>query len=166
MKGFLLKQIIKEEIYKVLNEVGEGTSQIYKWEELSNNEWNTYVTFTTESKTKYQVELEYFKSNSPFAKDLPGFSLAFSAKLKGKNEFSNTVITNKGEVYRVMATIVDIIQHYLKDNKIITYSPEKKSGEEFGKQRNNLYKAFISKKFPNSEFKQIGEMIIVILLNN
>ena len=56
--------------------------------------------------------------------------------------------------------------HYLKDNKIITYSPEKKPGETFGKQRDNLYKAFISKKFPNAEFKQYGEMIITVLPNN
>lgn len=150
----------------LLKEVGEGTSQTYKWKELSSDEWSTYVTFTTESETEYQVELEYFQSSFSFAKDLPGFGLEFRAKLKGEDEFSNTVVTNKGEVYKVMATITNIVQHYLKDNKIITYSPEKKSGEEFGKQRDNLYKAFISKKVPNAEFKQYGEMIITILPNN
>jgi hypothetical protein len=150
----------------LLKEVGEGTSQTYKWEELSSNEWFTYVIFTTDSETEYQVELEYFKSTFSFAKDLPGFALEFLAKLKGEDEFSNTVVTNKGEVYKVMATIANIVQHYLKDNKIITYSPEKKPGETFGKQRDNLYKAFISKKFPNAEFKQYGEMIITVLPNS
>ena len=150
----------------LLKEVGEGTSQMYKWQELSSDEWSTYVTFITESETEYQVELEYFESSFSFAKGLPGFALEFLAKLKGENEFSNTVVTNKGEVYRVMATIANIVQHYLKDNKIITYTPEKKTGEEFGKQRDSLYKAFISKKFPNAEFKQYGEMIITILPNN
>jgi hypothetical protein len=106
----------------LLKEVGEGTSQTYKWEELSSNEWDTNVSFTTDSETDYQVNLEYF-----FAKDLPGFALEFLAKLKGEDEFSNTVVTNKGEVYKVMATIANIVQHYLKDNKIITYSPEKKA---------------------------------------
>jgi hypothetical protein len=166
MKKSELRQIIKEEIQKVLNEVGEGTSQIYKWEEISSDEWNTYVRFTTESETEYQVDLEYFKSSFSFAKDLPGFALQFTAKLKGEYEFSNTVITNKGEMYRVMATIVNIVQHYLKNNKIITYTPEKKKEEKFGKKRDSLYKAFITKKFPNAEFKQIGEMIITILPNN
>jgi hypothetical protein len=109
----------------LLKEVGEGTSQTYKWEELSSNEWDTNVSFTTDSETDYQVNLEYFESNFPFAKDLPGFALEFLAKLKGEDEFSNTVVTNKGEVYKVMATIANIVQHYLKDNKIITYSPEK-----------------------------------------
>jgi hypothetical protein len=45
----------------LLKEVGEGTSQTYKWEELSSNEWDTYVIFTTDSETEYQVELEYFE---------------------------------------------------------------------------------------------------------
>ena len=166
MKKFELKQIIKEEISKVLQEVGEGTSQPYKWEELSSDEWFTYVIFTTESETEYQVNLEYFESNFSFAKDIPGIALDFLAKPKGEHEFSNTIVTNKGELYRVMATIVSILQHYLKDTKIITYTPEKKPGENFGRQRDNLYKAFISKKFPNSEFKQIGEMIVAILPNN
>jgi hypothetical protein len=153
-------------LVNLLKEVGEGTSQTYKWEEVSSDNWFTFVRFTTESETEYEVELEYFESSFSFAKDLPGFNLAFSAKLKGEYEFSNTVVTNKGEVYKVMATIVDIVQYYLKDNKIITYTPEKKSGEEFGKKRDNLYKAFITKKFPNAEFKQVGEMIITILPNN
>ncbi len=153
-------------LVNLLKEVGEGTSQTYKWEEVSSDNWFTFVRFTTESETEYEVELEYFKSSFSFAKDLPGFNLAFSAKLKGEYVFYYTVVTNKGEVYKVMATIVNIVQHYLKDNKIITYTPEKKSGEEFGKKRDNLYKAFITKKFPNAEFKQVGEMIVTILPNN
>jgi hypothetical protein len=150
----------------LLREVGEGTSQTYKWEELSSDRWFTIVSFTTDSETEYQVELEYFKSSFPFATGLPGIALEFVAKLKGEDEFSNTVVTNKGEVYKVMATIVNIVQQYLKDNKIITYTPEKKAGEEFGKKRDSLYKAFITKKFPNVEFKQVGEVIIAILPNH
>ena len=150
----------------LLNEVGEGTSKPYSWKELSSNEWHTFVSFTTDTETEYIVELEYFVSTFPFAKDLPGFSLDFKAKPKGEDEFSNFIIVNKGEVYRVMATITSIVKAYLKDNKVITYSPEKKHGEEFGSQRDKLYKAFITKKIPNVVFKQIGEMIIAVLPNN
>jgi hypothetical protein len=163
MKGNQLKQLIKEEIRNILKEIGEGNAKPYEWEEISSDEWNTYVRFTTESETEYQVDLEPFKSNFPFAKDLPGLALQFLAKFKGEYEFSNTIVTNKGEVYKVMATIVNIVQHYLKNTKIIIYTPEKKTGEEFGNKRDSLYKAFITKKFPNAEFKQMGEMIITIL---
>ena len=150
----------------LLKEIGEGTSKPYKWEQLSSDEWETRVSFTTDIGTDYQVNLEYFESSFQFAKGLHGIALEFLAKPEDEYEFSNTIVTNKGELYRVMATISNILQHYLKDNKVITYSPEKKPGENFGKQRDALYKAFIAKKFPNAEFKQIGEMIIAILPSN
>ena len=166
MKKSQLRQIIREEISRVLKEVGEGTSNPYEWEELSSDEWRTHVIFTTDSGTDYQVELEYFKSSLQFAEGLPSISFEFSARTEDEDEFSGTVITNKGEVYRVMATMSDILQHYLKDNKVIMYTPEKKPGENFGKQRDMLYKAFIKKKFPNVEFKQVRETIVALLPNN
>jgi hypothetical protein len=164
MDNFDLKKYLTEG--RLLKEVGEGTSQPYNWKEISSDEFMTYVRFVTDTETEYMVELEYFKSNFEFAKDLPGFSLGFEAKIKGEYEFSKSVIVNRGEVYRVMATITNIINHYLEDNKIITYTPEKKTGEEFGTKRDSLYKAFITKKIPNVEFKQIGEMIVAILPHN
>ena len=45
----------------------------------------------------------------------------------------------------------------------IIYSPSKKQGEEFGSQRDNLYKAFISKAFPGVKFEQKGDIVAVIL---
>ena len=147
----------------LLNEIGEGTSKPYEWKELSSNEWSTYVSFITDSETEYQVNLDYFTSNLPFAPDLPGMSVDFSAKPKGEYDFSNTIVVNKGEVYRVMSTIANIIKYYLKDNKVIEYAPEKKSGEDFGKQRDNLYKAFMKKSIPNIKFEQKGETIWAII---
>jgi hypothetical protein len=45
--------------------------------------------------------------------------------------------------------------------------PSKKSDEEtFGTQRDNLYRAFISKAFPETTFKQSGDNITAILPNN
>jgi hypothetical protein len=67
-----------------------------------------------------------------------------------------------------MATIVDIIKKYLKKSKAqaIIYSPSKKSSEEsFGVQRDNLYRAFISKAIPGVTFKQSGDFITAILPN-
>ena len=147
----------------LLNEVGEGTAKPYEWEEISADDWGAYIRFLTDSETEYQVNLEYFTSNLPLTPDLPGIAVEFLAKPKGEYDFSNTVVVNKGEVYRVMSTIVNIIKYYLKDNKIITYSPEKKSGEDFGKQRDNLYKAFMKKSIPSIKFEQKGETIWAII---
>jgi hypothetical protein len=67
-----------------------------------------------------------------------------------------------------MATIVDIVKKYAKEIKAqaITYSPAKKSSEEnFGAQRDNLYRAFISKAFPGVKFEQEREIVAAILPN-
>jgi hypothetical protein len=65
-----------------------------------------------------------------------------------------------------MSTITDIIKHYVEKSKAqaITYSPSKKSSEEdFGTQRDNLYKAFISKAIPDIKFEKDKESIVAIL---
>ena len=64
--------------------------------------------------------------------------------------------------------MVEIIKKYLKKSKAraIIYSPSKKSSEEnFGTQRDNLYRAFISKAIPGATFKQSGDFITAILPN-
>ena len=67
-----------------------------------------------------------------------------------------------------MATVVDIVKTYIKKSKAqaIIYSPAKKSDdEEFGTQRDNLYRAFISKAIPGVTFKQSGDFVTAILPN-
>jgi hypothetical protein len=75
---------------------------------------------------------------------------------------------NKGELFKVMATIASIVKYYVKKYKVqaITYSPSKKSDESFGAQRDNLYKAFISKAIPEVKFEQKGDMVVAILPTN
>ena len=100
---------------------------------------------------------------------VPALEIEFSAKPKGAEGSSAKIIVNKGEMYRVMATIVNIIKKYIKKSRAeaIIYSPSKKSDEEtFGTQRDNLYRAFISKAFPETTFKQSGDNITAILPNN
>jgi len=68
-----------------------------------------------------------------------------------------------------MATVADIVKSYIKKSKAqaIIYSPSKKSNEEnFGDQRDNLYKAFISKAFPGTKFEKIGNLILATLPDN
>jgi len=67
-----------------------------------------------------------------------------------------------------MATIVDIVKKYIKKlkAKAILYSPSKKQGEDFGTQRDQLYKAFISKAIPGVKFEQKKDTVAAILPNN
>ena len=150
----------KEQIWNlvspVIKEVGEASLKPYKWEEVDREGYYVYVSFTTDSDTQYTVDLETDKY-----KGIPILNIEFSAKLKGAEGSSAKVIVNKGELYRVMATITDIIKYYVKKFKAkgIIYYPSKKSKEDFGTQRDNLYKAFISKAIPGVKFEPISSAL-------
>jgi hypothetical protein len=150
-----------------VNEVGEANLKPYKWEEVDREGYYVYTRFVTDSETQYDVDIKstiYFPPGQMDSQ--PALEIEFSAKPKGAEGSSAKIVVNKGEMYRVMATIVNIIKKYLKKSRAqaIIYSPSKKSDEEnFGTQRDNLYRAFISKAFPGTTFKQSGDFITAIL---
>ena len=147
----------------ILKEVGEATSVPYKWKKASTKRRTVFFTFTTDQDTSYKVALENleykdFKEND---KELPAIEVSFGIKENGA--YSPTTVTNKGEVYRVMSTIVDIIKDYLNRNKMIKaiiYEPLKKEGEK-GFKRNDLYMAFIKKQIPTAKFEDSYGSVIV-----
>jgi hypothetical protein len=151
---------------KLVFEVGEANLKPYKWKEVDVDGWVTYVEFTTESETEYNVDIAtvpYFDNDLNNYKAL---EIEFLAKPKDAQGSSAKIIVNKGELYRVMATITDIIKYYVKKfkAKAISYSPSKKSDEEdFGSQRDNLYRAFISKAIPGVRFEKNSNFITAIL---
>ena len=172
--GFIAGALIK--IFKAeslitpsafVNEVGEANLQPYKWKEIDREGYYVYTRFITDSETQYDVDIKstvYFPPGQ--MESQPALEIEFSAKPKGAEGSSAKIVVNKGEMYRVMSTIVDIIKKYIKKSKTqaIIYSPSKKSDEEnFGTQRDNLYRAFISKAFPGTTFKQSGDFITAIL---
>ena len=174
--GFIAGALIK--IFKAeslvtpsafVNEVGEANLKPYKWEEVDAEGYYTYTRFITDSETQYDVDIKTTVYFPPGQMDSqPALEIEFSAKPKGAEGSSAKIVVNKGEMYRVMATIVNIIKKYIKKFKAqaIIYSPSKKSSEEnFGTQRDNLYRAFISKAIPGVTFKQSGDFITAILPN-
>lgn len=150
-----------------VNEVGEANLQPYKWKEIDREGYYVYVRFLTDSETQYDVDIKstvYFPAGQ--MESSPALEIEFTAKPKGADGSSAKIVVNKGELYKVMSTIVDIIKVYAKKFKAqaIIYSPSKKSSEEnFGAQRDNLYRAFISKAIPGVIFKQSGDFITAIL---
>jgi hypothetical protein len=151
---------------KLVFEVGEANLKPYKWKEVDVDGWVTYVEFTTESETEYNVDIAtvpYFDNDLNNYKAL---EIEFLAKPKNAQGSSAKIVVNKGELYKVMATITDIIKYYVKKfkAKAISYSPSKKSDEEdFGSQRDNLYRAFISKAIPGVRFEKNSNFITAIL---
>jgi hypothetical protein len=150
-----------------INEIGDASASKYKWKEVDQDGYWYYTRFTTDSETEYEVDLESTTHLDRNVNELPAFNVEFAAKPKGAEGSSSKIVVNKGELYKVMATIVDIIKHYVKKDrkKAIMYSPEKKQGEDFGKQRDMLYKAFIRKAMPGTYFETEGDWIVAILPN-
>ena len=163
----------KEQIWNivspVIKEVGEANLKPYKWEEVDAEGYYVYTRFVTDSETQYDVDIKstvYFPPGQMESR--PALEIEFTAKPKGAEGSSAKIVVNKGELYRVMATLADIIKKYIKKSKAqaIIYSPSKKSSEEnFGTQRDNLYRAFISKAFPGTTFKRSGDDVTAILPN-
>ena len=152
---------------KQLNEVGEANIKPYKWEEIDREGYFVYTRFLTDSETKYDVDLKTTTYIDNDQNNLRALEIEFTAKPKGAEGSSAKIIVNKGEMYKVMSTIVDIVKKYIKKSKTqaILYSPSKKGNEEFGSQRDNLYKAFISKAIPGVRFEKDGEIISAIIPN-
>ena len=168
--GALLKLLGHESLVTpsaFMNEVGEASATKYKWEEIDRDGYYVYTRFITDSETQYDVDIKttvFFPAGQMESR--PALEIEFSAKPKGAEGSSAKIVVNKGEMYKVMATIVDIIKKYLKKSKAqaIIYSPSKKSSEEyFGTQRDQLYRAFIKKAIPGVTFKQSGDFVTAIL---
>ena len=159
----------KEQIWNlvspVIKEVGEASLKPYKWEEVDREGYWYYVRFTTDNDVEYEVDLESIIHVDKNVNELKAFNVEFIAKPKGAEGYSDKIVVNKGEMYRVMSTIADIIKYYVKKYKAqaILYSPSKKGNEDFGSQRDQLYKAFIKKALPGVYFEQKGDWIAAIL---
>jgi hypothetical protein len=163
------KQQVWDIVSPIIKEVGEANLKPYKWKEVDRESYFVYTRFVTDSETQYDVDLKSTNYVDDDLNNLRALGIEFSAKLKGDEGSSAKIVVNKGEMYKVMSTIADIIKTYIKKSKSqsILYSPSKKSDEEdFGTQRDNLYRAFISKAFPGVKFKQDGEIVAAILPNS
>jgi hypothetical protein len=154
---------------KLVFEVGEANLKPYKWEEAEMDGYVTTVDFTTNNETEYSVDLTTTTYTDDDLNNYKALEVEFLARPKGAGGSSAKIVVNKGELYKVMATITDIIKYYVKKYKAkaIMYSPSKKSSEEdFGLQRDNLYKAFITKAIPGVRFEKNVNFVIAILPDN
>ena len=139
----------------ILLEIGEGTAKPYKYKLTrteSDPDFGDYFRlyeFVTDLGTHYEV---MFTIEEDFSKDEPWefMNIEFGVDEKDGGGVDYKVETNRGEVFRVMATIVDITKSILKERKNIktlTFSGAKK--DEDDNRRNKLYMAYIKKHIPN-----------------
>ena len=143
----------------LINEIGEGSLKPYKSEEVDQEGRFVYVRFTTDKGTEYEVDLESMEYPDPDDEDMnvAAMGIEFMAKIKGTQGYSSKVITNEGDLFKVMATVADIIKKYLKkrifkDVEYLIYTPSKKIDQAGSKnQRDMLYRKFITHAFTGAQ---------------
>ena len=150
MNKSILKKIIKEEAQKLVKEIGEASGKKYSWDQLESGDLSKSggsqsYDFWSESGVKYIVTLTH---ENEF------IEIDFLAD-------RNYDTTNRGELYSVMATIVDIIKFAIKDLtkgssgeediRGLKYVPVGKGSDLLGTQRDQLYRAYIEKALPGVE---------------
>lgn len=143
-------------LYDVISEIGDGGSKPYNYrltrEDIDDPDFGFHFRlyeFVTDLGTHYEV---MFEIEEDFSKDeeWETMNIEFGVDEKDGGGVSYKVKTNKGELFRVMATIVDITKKILKGRKNIktlTFSGSKESEDD--NRRNNLYMAYIRKHIPN-----------------
>ncbi len=153
-----------------LQEVGEATSKTYEWEIINSNPGDYEFSFTTDSGIEYDVQLAKLDyEDEKTGEDINGLEIGFGAGEEGADKSDKAVI-NRGEVFRVMATIVNIIQYAtklipdFKNTNALIYNPAPKKGEDvLGNQRDKLYQTFIKKVYPKAKFEREGSALVAKL---
>ena len=127
-------------VYGDLNPTGRGQGY-YKYE------------FTTESGTQYVVHvLKFVETDESRPVLTTEFTVAFHVKEREWEEE-----TNKGELYKIMATVVGFVRRVVQSDpsskdgteKAIVFVPAKKDPND--NRRLNLYTAYVKRQIPGSE---------------
>jgi len=116
--------------------------------------------FETDSEIEYEVRFARKKNN------LLHTSIAFGV-LNDEFEGEEYGLTNRGEAYRVMTTIVVIVKAYMVQHpnvKIYEFVGEPTAAEhdEFPAKRLNLYNRYLRQMFDqNWEFNLVGNKMVI-----
>jgi hypothetical protein len=117
--------------------------------------------FTTKSGLRYEVRFGRLQDNILHA------NIVFGV-INDEFDGEEYVTTNRGEVYQVMNTIVQIVRHYMKEHaKVNVYEfnaigREGESETKSGNARMSLYRRFLPKIFESGwQFKIKGNFALV-----
>jgi hypothetical protein len=148
----------------LLTEIGDSPTQPYEWEQVIFDEDHRAYNFSTspdpnkpELGTYYEVNLNQME---PVRWDLPdeenGPSLAVEfGVIDQQGHKSIQTLTNKGEMYRVLSTVADIVKSDLEEHdyiKTLEFVPSQRLGKDTDKSnaRLRIYTQYIIKQLGNS----------------
>ena len=148
-----------------LKEIGDASARPYKFEKVYDDEFERIYGFETESGQMYNVVIEEIEPEDPFtAGGGVRLDVRFYAVGEDPEAEEYDKVVNKGELFKVMATIVDIIKKEIEQKpyiKAISFKPSKRKSQD--RARLELYKRFLKNFYPNVEYQTYGDEVIAIL---
>ena len=181
MQRVIVHIVAMIKLKNILNEIGEGSAKPYKWKAdhkphmvygIKTTKYE-YV-WETDSGLKYVFTIDpvwmeevpnhmgnWVASFGPFEKGEALYDLSGRQIRPSQKQPDYETQTNRGELFNIMATIVDIFKDFMKKEKdsefgldMVYYEPAKtKDDERTSKQRDKLYKAYIQKHLPGARVK-------------
>lgn len=158
----------------LLKEIGD-TSPYYS-EKVIDDEDHRVYNFETNSTppTYYEVELSELEPHQfKVYKIGSGVTLAINFGVTDDQGIKSTKkLTNKGELYKVMATVADIVKKDIKEHPYINtleFTPSKRQDKdtEESNARENLYKKYIEMNFKGADIsKDNSNDTITVKLNS
>lgn len=135
---------------EVITEIGDASARPYDWETWSGYEDYKEYGFETDSGLRYQLEISVSEGDKERDSAIVAFGILGDDDESGYFVDYEAVPT-KGELYRVMATVVDIIKDFIKKNKQIKYIyfTTNKQGDQ--SSRLKLYTKYIQSQIPNAK---------------
>ncbi len=153
-----------------LKEIGDASAKPYKFEKVYEDDFERTYGFETESGQMYNVIIEEIEPEDPFtAGGAVRLDIRFYAVGEDPDAEEYDKVVNKGELFKVMATIVEIIRLEMKQRpyiKAISFKPSKRKDKRKDKLSNarlELYKRFLKNFYPNVEYQTYADEVIAIL---
>ena len=153
----------------ILKEIGDSSAQPYKFDFYGDYGGDRIYGFDTEN-YPYTVELRYedfdnydedYEDFDNYDEDITnvlGIRFYVSDDDDDPDIEQDSIVTNKGELFKVMATVTAIVKKDIQNHPEIdtlTFTPAKKEGETSNVSRLNLYTRYIKHEFPNATIKPI-----------
>jgi hypothetical protein len=143
----------------LIKEIGDSSSQPYKFDFYGDYDVMRVYGFYTEN-YPYTVELQYDDLDFYDEDTTNVLGVRFYVSDEDEPDLErDDIVTNKGELFRVMATVTAIIKKDIQNHPeidTITFTPSKKEGETANVSRLNLYTRYIKYEFPNAIVKPYG----------
>lgn len=130
-----------------LNEIGDSSSTSFKFKSVDQSDVYAKYEFQTTADIKYKVVLVNDKLDNKNADNNWILSFGNIKSVYGFNAMSMDSVVNKGEVYKVMATVINIVKDFIKKNKNNIDAIIFKGTDD---RRDHLYKKYISYSLGNN----------------